>query len=81
MTDVTYKIVEHDGGWAYKLGDVFSETFRSHDAALTAAKAVAAEQKVPGETEPISYQDPAGRWHEETARGNERPTTEVVDAS
>ena len=25
MTHVTYEIVEHDGGWAYKLGDVFSE--------------------------------------------------------
>lgn len=79
MTDVTYKIVEHDGGWAYKLGDVFSETFRSHDAALKAAQAVAKEQNVPGETEPISYQDEKGVWHEETARGSERPSTEVVD--
>ena len=24
MAEVKYKIVEHDGGWAYKLGDVFS---------------------------------------------------------
>ena len=27
MTKVSYKIVEHDGGWAYKVGDMFSETF------------------------------------------------------
>ncbi len=29
MSHVTYTIVEHDGGWAYKAGDVFSETFRT----------------------------------------------------
>ncbi len=29
MTELTYEIVQHDGGWAYKLGDVFSETHRT----------------------------------------------------
>ena len=81
MTNVTYQVVEHDGGWAYKLGDVFSETFRTHDAAAAAARAVAAEQRVPGESAPILYQDEAGQWHEETARGDDRPETEVVDPS
>jgi hypothetical protein len=28
MTKVTYVVVEHDGGWTYKVGEVFSETFR-----------------------------------------------------
>jgi hypothetical protein len=79
MSDVTYKIVEHDGGWAYKLGDVFSETFATHDEAAAAAKRAAAEQRVPGETAPISYQDEKGAWHEETAPGNDRPETAVVD--
>jgi hypothetical protein len=27
MSHLTYTIVEHDGGWAYKVGDVFSDTF------------------------------------------------------
>jgi hypothetical protein len=27
MTHVTYKIVEHDGGWAYTVDGVFSEPF------------------------------------------------------
>ena len=31
MTRIIYEIVEHDGGWAYKVGDVFSEPFPSHD--------------------------------------------------
>src|SRR5258707_8952411 len=50
MSDVTYEIVEHDGGWAYKAGGVFSEPFPTHAAALRAAQAAAAEQKVPGAT-------------------------------
>ena len=78
MAEVKYEIVEHDGGWAYKLGDVFSETFGSHDGALKAARRAAAEQRVPGDGEVIRYQDSAGRWHEESARGNDRPSTEVL---
>ncbi|HWW26884.1 MAG TPA: DUF2188 domain-containing protein, partial [Caulobacter sp.] len=49
MTDITYTIVEHDGGWAYKVGDVFSETFRTHDAALHDAQRAAGEQRVAGD--------------------------------
>lgn len=75
---ITYRIVEHDGGWAYKLGDVFSETFPTHDAAADAAKTAAAEQRVPGETAPILYQDEKGGWHEETARGSDRPAVDVT---
>src|SRR5262249_36540671 len=30
MTKIIYEIVEHDGGWAYRLDGVYSETFRSH---------------------------------------------------
>jgi hypothetical protein len=74
---VTYEIVEHDGGWAYKVGDVFSETFPSHDEALLAARRAADEQEQPGETTDISWEDERGRWHDEVARGDDRPTTEV----
>jgi hypothetical protein len=41
MNHVTYKIVQHDGGWAYTVDGVFSETFASHAAALTAARSCA----------------------------------------
>jgi hypothetical protein len=27
MVMVKYEVVEHDGGWAYKVGDALSETF------------------------------------------------------
>lgn len=79
MTDVTYRIVEHDGGYAYKVGDVFSETFPNRDEALQAAQAAAAEQQVPGSTEGIRYQDGSGAWHDETARGDDRPRAKVTE--
>jgi hypothetical protein len=80
MTKVIYEVVEHDGGWAYKLGDVFSETFATHDEALEAARQVALEQQRPGETTAIAWEDKGGRWHHEVARGSDRPETEVKDS-
>ncbi len=79
MAKVTYRIVKHENGWAYKAGDVFSETFSSHDAALEAAKRAAAEQRVPGETVGIQYETADGIWHEELDSGRDRPETEVKD--
>jgi hypothetical protein len=79
MTKVTYEIVEHDGGWAYKMGGTYSETFSSHADALTAAKIVAAEQQVAGRTEGIEYEDSTGKWHGEVSQGDDRPQTEVSD--
>jgi hypothetical protein len=78
MTKLHYKVVPHDGGWAYRLGDVFSEPFRSKAAAMTAAKRVAAEQHVPGETTIIEYEDEAGVWHQEVSQGDDRPDVDVV---
>jgi Uncharacterized protein conserved in bacteria (DUF2188) len=79
MAEAKYRIVEHDGGWAYKLGDVFSETFPTHEAALRAADRAAAEQTVPGASETIEYQDEGGKWHTERAEGSDRPQTDVTD--
>ena len=79
MVDITYEIVEHDGGWAYKVGDVFSETYPTHAAALQAAQLAAEEQQAPGETEVIEFEDDKGKWHTETARGSDRPHTSVKD--
>jgi hypothetical protein len=79
MTEVTYQIVEHDGGWAYRLDGTYSETFRSHDLALAAAKRAAMEQRRPGETTGIEYEDARGQWHEEVASGDDRPETDIKD--
>lgn len=77
MTKVTYEIVEHDGGWAYRVGGTLSETFASHDLARKAADHAAREQVVSDVTTGISYEDKAGRWHDEVSAGNDRPETEV----
>ncbi len=77
MAKIVYHIVEHDGGWAYQVNGAFSETFPSHEAARRAAQRAAAEQRLPGETHAISWEDSSGKWHEEIARGDDRPEPEV----
>jgi hypothetical protein len=77
MTKITYEIVQHDGGWAYRADGTFSETFPSHDAAREAAERAAKEQLIPGDSTPISYEDDKGRWHDELSAGDDRPETDV----
>jgi hypothetical protein len=77
MTRVIYEIVEHDGGWAYKVGGTFSEPFPSHDAAFRAARTAACEQLRPGESKGIVWEDAGGRWHAEVSAADDRPETEV----
>ncbi|SEP61527.1 hypothetical protein SAMN05428969_0136 [Devosia sp. YR412] len=79
MAHVTYDVVEHDGGFAYKVGDVFSETFPTHQAAHDAAVSAARRQQVGGNDEAIQYQDSKGEWHEEQADGGDRPEADVED--
>lgn len=79
MAKLTYTIVEHDGGWAYKVGSTFSETFPSHEQARRAAEAAAAEQQIAGTTDGIQYEDAQGKWHQELADGRDRPQTEISD--
>jgi hypothetical protein len=59
---------------------VFSEPFPSHALALAAARAAAQEQRVPGRTEVIEWEDENGKWHTETAAGSDRPETTVKDS-
>ena len=77
MAKVVYKVVEHDGGWAYRVGDVLSETYPSHDLARQAAEVAASEQRQAGETTEIEYEDGRGRWHDELSPGGDRPETDV----
>jgi len=72
-----YRIVPHDGGWAYTLDHVFSEPFASRAAALAAARRVAAEQHLPGKTTLIEFEDEHGHWHEELSEGGDRPDIDV----
>jgi hypothetical protein len=78
MSKVHYRVVQHDGGWAYRLNDVFSEPFRDKATALAAARRVAAEQRVPGDMTHIEFQDADGTWHTELSEGDDRPDADVV---
>ena len=76
MTDVHYHIVEHDGGWTYKVGDVFGSTYRTRTEAEAAAARAAREQRVPSGSAEIEYEDEKGRWHVEHTDGD-APKTDV----
>ena len=78
MTKIIYEVVPHDGGWAYRLNGVYSETFPTHEDALGAAKAAAREQRLPDETHEISWEDENGHWHTEISDGRDRPDTDVA---
>lgn len=77
MTRITYHIVQHDGGWAYKVDETFSETYPSHDLAHEAAELAAKEQVERGSSVQISYEDKQGDWHKEMSAGDDRPQTDV----
>ena len=77
MSKVTYEIVRHDGGWAYRVDETFSESFPSHDAARKAAEVAAFEQTQPGDSVEISFEDKQGKWHTELASGKDRPEIDV----
>src|SRR5579885_470647 len=55
MSKITYQIVQHDGGWAYRAQGTYSETFPTHEAARQAVLRVAREQTQPGESTAISW--------------------------
>jgi len=77
MTKIVYRIVQHDGGWAYEAGGVFSEPYPSHDLARRVAEQAAREQTLPGEETAISYETADGVWREELAEPGDRPDTAV----
>ena len=78
MSDMIYKVVRHDGGWAYEANGTFSERFATREAARHATKRAATEQSQVGEATRISYEDAKGRWHTEVDSGTERPNTKVT---
>ena len=78
MVKAHYEIVEHDGGWAYRMQGTYSETFPSKAAAEAAAIRAAAEQRAPGQPEEIEYEDRKGRRHVEHSSGKDRPDTDVA---
>jgi hypothetical protein len=61
------------------VGSTISETYPTHELAHAAAARAASEQQAPGEGGPIQYEDSAGEWREEEAKGADRPDATVKD--
>lgn len=81
QSEVSYEVVEHDGGWAYRVGETYSEAFPSRGEAVDAAARAAADHLQPGSDELIEYQDRDGIWRSELASGGDRPYARVEDAN
>jgi hypothetical protein len=79
LLKITYHVGQHDGGYAYRLDNVWSEPFPTHHQALEAAKIAAERQHLEGRDAEISYQTADGIWRHEHALGGDRPETVVVD--
>jgi len=77
--EIAYQVAEHDGGWAYRVGETWSETFASRGDAVDAAARASAEHLQPGSDELIEYQDEDGVWRSEQASGGDRPYARVED--
>jgi hypothetical protein len=79
MTHVVYRIVKHEQGWAYQVGETFSENYLNHDDARSAALVAAREHELSGNTVGIAFEDAGGQWHEELSNGSDRPFTSIIE--
>jgi hypothetical protein len=62
MNRITYRVVKHDGSWAYEANGTYSEQFRTRDAARKAARLAAIAQPAGNGTAPSSHEDKSGQW-------------------
>ena len=76
---LSYHVAPHDNGWAYKLGDVWSEAFPSHADAVAAAQIAAERQQVAGSDAHIVYETADYKWRAEDVSGKDRPEVDVTD--
>lgn len=76
---LTYHIGRHDGGWAYRLNDVWSEPYPSHAAARAAAHRAARRQQLEGHAAEIFFQSEDGSWHREHVEAGDRPEVDVAN--
>lgn len=74
---IVYHVGSHDGGWAYRLNDVWSEPYATHAAAQAAAQQAAHRQHLSGKSAEILYQAKDGSWRREYV-GDERPEASVA---
>ena len=61
MAKAHYEIVEHDGGWAYRLRGHILGDFCHQSRRRSSRSSCCSRQKLPGESEDIEFEDSKGR--------------------
>jgi hypothetical protein len=64
MNKITYRVVKHNGGWAYENGGTCSEQFRTREAARKAARLAAAGHA--HTSAPRTSEGEEGQWHDDS---------------
>jgi len=65
MSKITYRVVKHDGGWAFGANGTYSEQFQTREAARKAARLAATAQAAANEITRPSYEDKTGQWYDD----------------
>ncbi|MAZ17255.1 hypothetical protein [Oricola sp.] len=81
MTNPNYEIVEREGGFAWKLGDAFSETYPTRDAASAAAIEDSAKRQSGKARTNAQADGDARRWHDEMADNDTGHETDIINSS
>jgi hypothetical protein len=65
MSNITYRVVKHDGGWAYEANGTYSAQFQTREAARKAARLAATVLAAANEITSPSDEDKNGQWHDD----------------
>jgi uncharacterized membrane protein len=66
MSKITYRVVKHDGGWAYESDGTYSQQFQTREAARQAARWAAAERAAFYDSTPRTFEHKEGQWHDDS---------------
>jgi Uncharacterized protein conserved in bacteria (DUF2188) len=62
MNKIRYRVVKHDGGWAYETDGTYSGQFRTREAARKAARLAAADHAPAYATVSRTSESEEGQW-------------------
>jgi hypothetical protein len=66
MSKITYRVVKHNGGWAYENGSTSSEQFRTREAARKAARLAAAGHASAYTSAARTSESEEAQWHDDS---------------
>jgi hypothetical protein len=66
MSKITYRVVKHNGGWAYETDGTCSEQFRTREAARKAARLAASGHASAYATAARTSESEEGQWHDDS---------------